>query len=482
MTLTLQLRDHNRLLPGGDATRVLESGSLTIGRGAENDLVLPDPERVISKQHCLIEAVDDHFVLTDASSNGVFLNGEGAALGRGKSVTLSDGDQIRISHFQFEVKLGPPNAAGTGAFDGGASAFPEDNPSDLFGPETGSDDRLAEILEVSPSPQASAFAEPVPGPIPGDDLLLDGGPGGAGVKESAAAMEQIPAQQDVFELPEAAQEIPDDWDEGSSPEEPSAMPAMEPTAPDWPETEDPFVAAPPEPARNAVSVPAPPEAPAPPPVQIDQPRPAPAAATAVQQRKAIEAFLEGAGLQDVEIREDEAAQTLELLGQIFREVVLGMMEVLAARSSIKSEFRLSLTTIQPVENNPLKFSLGVDDALSALLTKRGRGYLPPLRAFQEGFDDIKAHQVAMLAGMQVALSGLLERFDPQALERRISDDKGLGNLLSGKKSRYWDEFTKLYDGLVAEAEDDFQNLFGREFGRAYEEQVRKHGKNRTRKG
>ena len=120
--------------------------------------------------------------------------------------------------------------------------------------------------------------------------------------------------------------------------------------------------------------------------------------------------------------------------------------------------------------------------MSALLTKHGRGYLPPLRAFQEGFDDIKAHQVAMLAGMQVALTGLLERFDPEALERRISDDKGLGTLLSGKKSRYWDEFTKLYDSLVAEAEDDFQNLFGREFGRAYEEQVRNQRRGRTKEG
>jgi type VI secretion system protein len=168
-----------------------------------------------------------------------------------------------------------------------------------------------------------------------------------------------------------------------------------------------------------------------------------------------------------------------MLGTLFREVVQGLMEVLAARSSIKNEFRLSQTTIQPVENNPLKFSLGVDDALTALLTKSGKGYLPPVRAVQEAFDDIKAHQVAVLAGMQVALTSLLARFDPKALEDRISQDTGIGTLLTGKKSRYWDEFTRLYQSLAMEAEDDFQSVFGREFGRAYEEQVRKQARRRT---
>jgi type VI secretion system protein len=117
--------------------------------------------------------------------------------------------------------------------------------------------------------------------------------------------------------------------------------------------------------------------------------------------------------------------------------------------------------------------------LVALLTKHGKGYLPPVDAIREALDDIKAHQVAVLAGMQVALTSLLARFDPNALEARIGQEKGIGTLLTAKKSRYWDEFTRLYENIAVEAEDDFQRVFGREFGRAYEEQVRKQGKRRT---
>jgi type VI secretion system protein len=68
------VKDFDRLLPEQDASKVLETGSLSIGHGLENDWVLPDPERVISKQHCLIREDGGRYLLTDTSSNGVYLN------------------------------------------------------------------------------------------------------------------------------------------------------------------------------------------------------------------------------------------------------------------------------------------------------------------------------------------------------------------------------------------------------------------------
>ena len=109
-----------------------------------------------------------------------------------------------------------------------------------------------------------------------------------------------------------------------------------------------------------------------------------------------------------------------------------------------------------------------------LLTKRGATYMPPLRALQEGFDDIKAHELAMMAGMQAALTHLLERFNPQALENELGQRSLLENILAGsRKARYWDLFTKLYAEIAREAEEDFRDLFGKEFVRAYEDQSRK---------
>jgi type VI secretion system protein len=160
-------------------------------------------------------------------------------------------------------------------------------------------------------------------------------------------------------------------------------------------------------------------------------------------------------------------------GEMFREMVQGLIEILAARAGVKSEFRLEQTTIQPRENNPLKFSRSVEEAITTLLEGGDKGYLPPVEAVREGFEDVKAHQLAVFAGMQVALTALLQRFQPDRLEERMAREGGFAAVFKGgKKSRYWDAFCELYQEIAREAEDDFHALFGREFAEAYEMEVR----------
>ena len=72
MPLTLSLDG------GGGArreSRTLSQGTLSIGRAPGNDWVLDDPDRQLSKTHCVIVASGDHYILTDLSTNGVFVNG-----------------------------------------------------------------------------------------------------------------------------------------------------------------------------------------------------------------------------------------------------------------------------------------------------------------------------------------------------------------------------------------------------------------------
>ena len=40
------------------------------------------------------------------------------------------------------------------------------------------------------------------------------------------------------------------------------------------------------------------------------------------------------------------------------------------------------------------------------------------------------------------------------------------------RDRYWDLFTAEYQAIAREAEDDFNELFGDEFARAYQERLR----------
>ena len=131
-----------------------------------------------------------------------------------------------------------------------------------------------------------------------------------------------------------------------------------------------------------------------------------------------------------------------------------------------------MTMIRAAENNPFKFSVGVDDALSNLLFRHSRGYLPPIQAAQEALDDVQAHQMAMLAGLRAALQALLGHFDPAALERKVRTESMMDNLVPmAKKAKCWDSFNKVYAEVSADTADDFMNLFGPIFSRAYEDQV-----------
>src|SRR4051794_39851813 len=83
--------------------RRLQAGRLSIGRAADNDWVLPDPERVLSKHHCVIECRNGDWQLTDTSSNGVFLGDSTAPIGAGRTVTLRDGSRLRLGGYRLGV-------------------------------------------------------------------------------------------------------------------------------------------------------------------------------------------------------------------------------------------------------------------------------------------------------------------------------------------------------------------------------------------
>ena len=135
--------------------------------------------------------------------------------------------------------------------------------------------------------------------------------------------------------------------------------------------------------------------------------------------------------------------------------------------------RLRQTIVRPADNNPLKFSANVDDALHNLLVKRIAGYLGPVEAFADAFDDLRNHQLAMLAGMRVAFEAMLAEFDPNQLQANFNRELAKVTLpLVPAKLRYWDLFRARRAELMRDREAAFQQLFGDEFGRAYDEQFR----------
>ena len=165
-------------------------------------------------------------------------------------------------------------------------------------------------------------------------------------------------------------------------------------------------------------------------------------------------------------------ELMEQIGLVLHESTRGTLDLLTARALTKREVRAEVTMIVSKDNNPLKFAPDVGFALSQLLTPQSHGFMRPAEAIRDAYDDLRAHQFGFMAGMRAALTGVLKRFEPGALEERVMSRGVLDNILPGsRKARLWDLFEQMYGEISQEAEDDFHALFGREFLRAYEEQV-----------
>lgn len=471
MPLRLTITSYHKLTPGQCSEKVLDQGQLTIGRGPDNDWVLPDPERLVSSRHCTILNRDGVYYLTDTSTNGVLLVNAGHRLRRGNSEPLQDGETVRLGEYDILVQLGHDIALP-------GSGNPQTDPFTSFDA----------LMSRQAAGSAPAFAEPAPTPHPAVTAHFQGGspldtkpdlfdfltppPPGA-----APRPDHVPAEQHDFRPPEPV-----------IPPPPATTPAPPPTggAPLIPADWDPFaelLGNTPAPSATPVAQPQPAAEPTPlampfaDPGITQQPQPAsvaaptpPASAAATAGGDLLQAFLRGAGMTQLKVDPAGAEAQMEAIGRSYRGLVEGLVDVLRARASLKGEFRMAQTMIQPVQNNPLKFAPNVDEAMLLLLRRDNQAFMAPDRAVADSFEDLKAHQLAVMAGVQAAIRHLLARFEPAALEARFGKPAGLSGLLPGaRQAQNWDSFTELYAKILREAEDDFQELFGREFSRAYEE-------------
>jgi type VI secretion system protein ImpI len=471
MTLTLSvLRCPDAVPP---ETKRVTGGELRIGRGQDNDWIMPDADRMLSKKHCVIAFRNGGWAIADTSTNGTFLNRETEPLGQGQIRNLENGDRIRLGAYEIEVRIADQDfGAFTPGFSGN-TASPFDDPfgDDVFAPKQAPPETFtssafgSDPLFGGPAPSQSVAMpnrfDPL-AQVTDDDFF--GAPTQPDHSQSFSDAFAPPAAH-----PAAQPLLPDDdWDLGFPAASPAPPPAPAPTLPQAPLPapaayspepnpfeEDPF--APSTPAPQAALPPVPQAAPS-------APAPASTAPDAL-----LAAFLDGAGMQGAKPENPEAS--LHALGAAFRATVSGIRQALIARASIKGEFRIEQTMIRARGNNPLKFSADDDDALGALLGVGRRVDMKPDAAIADALRDMRLHELAMMAAMQDAVRALLAQLDPAKL-RAEAEQGGMTVLPAQKKARAFDAFEKLHENITRALADDFDSVFGKSFARAYETALR----------
>ncbi len=83
-----------------------------IGRAADCAVLLPDSQHRLSRHHALISPSGESYLIMDTSTNGVFINDSGRALGRGNRLQLQDGDVIQVPGYTMVVSCFNPTRQG----------------------------------------------------------------------------------------------------------------------------------------------------------------------------------------------------------------------------------------------------------------------------------------------------------------------------------------------------------------------------------
>jgi type VI secretion system protein len=414
---------------GKRSSRLFGVSGGRIGRSADNDWILPDPDRYISSHHAKVSYRAGAWILEDTSTNGVFVNGSETPLSEAGFHKLQDGDRLRLGDYELLVSIDerndfPPDASGqmpAPALARAKSPFGEDLGEDLDISELllGGSNQTPRSLAEEPFELSNAYGIEVPlnAPEPHPE------------RESAGSLVGNLADQGPQRT--LAGKTPPDWHMATRPLDRKQVAALQSAT-----RRDP-----------------------------DAPRHGNGSR---ELDAGLEAFCRGIGIDPASLPAETHAAMLTMAGQMLREVAVSLMDALQTRSDLKSRLHIGETTIQPGENNPFKFSASVDEAVKKLLDGHSSRYLGPVEAIRESFNDLKTHQTSVNAAMHAAVDSLLDRLEPTDLQERF--DRGLkrGSLLgAANKIKYWDLYAEFYQVLNQRDEAGLPTVFSEEFAKAY---------------
>jgi type VI secretion system FHA domain protein len=420
-------------------------GGGTIGRSLESDWVLPDGQRYLSSRHASIDYRSGSYYIVDTSTNGVYVNDSEQPVGRGNPQRLFTGDRIRLGEYEISVDI-----------------IDEDDTRETMA--EGHEDPVSRAQRVPPpDPTRADMVAPHEITAVGIEMLIN--------EEAEIGQVQRAQKANAANL-----RLEEDL-----PPPKHAAPSISQSATTLPRAEPPPVSAAfhmpvAKPPRAQRAAPPPAAAPAAAPVMPQAEPVAAAASTSSPARtpapastsNTLDAFFRGAGLPARKLTDKEAEQVLHCLGQVMRELVLGISENLHLRSEQKNVLRVPTTTIQPQNNNPLKFSAGIEEALNNLLFRQSAEYLSAVDAVRETFSDIKQHQQHMLAALRTAVADYVGRLDPEELEHKVASGKSGMLANATNKLKYWDLFKDLYQVVAQRQPGQFPQQFVEELARAYE--------------
>lgn len=188
--IILSVISYNGASGNGQLTASFDELGGSIGRADTNQLVLPDPDRAISRVHAQVVFRAGAYAIVDRGSNPILVNGQ--PVGSGREALIKEGDQVQIGGFVLSVKQ--PAAAARKGNTGDTAASFDDPFAGLLGPA---------VAARSPTGNGSAgLIDPLAASTTSSSVAASGN----AVSAASAGSGTFAASTS------AAGGIPDDWD------------------------------------------------------------------------------------------------------------------------------------------------------------------------------------------------------------------------------------------------------------------------------
>ncbi|WP_426142411.1 type VI secretion system-associated FHA domain protein TagH [Pseudomonas sp. DWP3-1-2] len=387
MELIFELLDNGQVASGQEMRKTFKQAGGVIGRGKNCEWVIVDSERYTSGTHAQVTFRDGDFYLTDLSTNGTLIAGNGQTLRKNETLRIEHDAVYGLGKFEIRARLIKDPAEFVGCVEQAVTtgnlipdeAFLE---LDLLANFAQQDRRCSDFDEILPSSLAQQASE-------------------QGVDYGMADTQNLLVPELV------------------------AVP------------QPPVLADPVEPERQSDNF--------------------------------WQRFGSALGV-DLNAMDQNSREALAMsAARLLKQSIGGLQQSLRTRSELKNELRLAQSTAQHTSLNPLKYSGNAGEALGFLLQPQKPGQWPAEHAIAQGFRDIQAHQVAMLAASRAALRAALEHFSPQQLTLRFERDTQ--KTLFSTAGKRWRAYER-YHQILLQDDDWSERLLARDFAQVYADQVR----------
>ncbi|MGR5076301.1 type VI secretion system-associated FHA domain protein TagH [Photobacterium swingsii] len=440
MDFQLSIISYHRYTSQLDAIKPLDSikenTAIYIGRSELCDWILPDPERVISSRHAVIEKKEGCLVIKDLSTNGLFINRGVEPLGKNNHHQLSLGDVFSLSDYEIEVQELNVN-----------EPVPSECQMEIDKSNTDDYGISSKDLMNEPIEKETTISD-----VNNEVYIGD-------VNDNFTS----PSNENI-DLMQFNDSIPEDWsvlfNEGAAVEtppqkSPSSSPIFDEIEQQGVEVKHKYAeAATIEDAKKQairkevnVSVVSQPSQSKVSPVETLN------LAVKGDEAKLLQAFIEGMKVKGHQIHPEMDEKWWFEMGESMCLLLTGLMSTLQKRADFKQTNRLMHTSFKRQENNPLKFSANFEDAIHNLYHRKSPSFLSAPRAIQEAFADIDLHEKAMVYGTKGAVKGVMSALEPNKINSIESHEGVLASWFGSKhRANSWQR----YESLFYELEDDLR--------------------------